>query len=535
MRRWNGWGDEGVTYPVPTGARRFLEEVLGAGIPPRDATLGEVVSRVPPSRLPPHPLVSTDPEQRVRHALGQSLPDWIAARSGNIPAFPDGVAFPVTNEEVRELIRYAQSVGARLIPYGGGTSVVGHLAVMPGSAPVLSVDLGRMNRLLHLDARSCLATFGAGVRGPDLEACLRARGFTLGHFPQSFEYSTLGGWVATRSAGQQSLGYGRIEDLFAGGRLEAPAGTLILPPFPASAAGPDLRQVVLGSEGRLGILTEVTVRIRPLPEAEEFAAVFFPHLEQGIAAVREMVQSAVPLSMLRLSTPAETATSLALAGHERLIRLLERWLALRGAGPGKCMLILGASGTRARVRQALRQALAIARYHRGVYAGRRFGHEWVKHRFRSPYLRNTLWEMGYAVDTLETAGTWTQVPRLIEAIELALRHGLEDEGEKVYAFTHLSHVYPHGSNVYTTYLYRLSPDPEETLRRWRVLKSAASRAIVACGGTISHQHGVGTDHLQYLEAEKGALGIDLLRALCRTLDPGGIMNPGKLVWQEVGQ
>ncbi|WP_324668041.1 FAD-binding oxidoreductase [Geochorda subterranea] len=533
MRRWNGWGDEGVTYPVPAGAWDFLEAMLGPGMTPRDATLPEVVSRVPPSRLPPHPLVSTDPEQRVRHALGQSLPDWIAARSGRVPAFPDGVAFPSTHEEVRELIRYAEAAGARLIPYGGGTSVVGHLAVLPGADPVLSVDLGRMSQLVDFDARSHLATFGAGVKGPDLEACLRARGFTLGHFPQSFEYSTLGGWVATRSAGQQSLGYGRIEDLFAGGRMEAPAGTLLLPPFPGSATGPDLRQAVLGSEGRLGILTEVTVRVRPLPQAEEFAAVFFPEFEHGLEAVREMVQSDVPLSMLRLSMPAETATSLVLAGHEKLMRLLERWLALRGAGSGKCMLILGVSGTRGRVRRALRQALAIAGSHRGVYAGRRFGHEWVKHRFRSPYLRNTLWEMGYAVDTLETAGTWTQVPRLIEAIEQALHGGLADQGEKVYVFTHLSHVYRHGSNVYTTYLFRLSPDPEENLRRWQVLKSAASRAIVACGGTISHQHGVGIDHLPYLEAEKGALGMDLLSALCRTLDPGGIMNPGKLVCREV--
>jgi len=529
VRRWNGWGDDTVHYPVPPAARRFLETRLGPGFRPRDVTLAEVASRVPPSRLPPHPLVTSDPEQRVRHALGQSLPDWIAARSGTIPAFPDGVAFPTTSGEVRELIRHAQEAGARVIPYGGGTSVLGHLRVPPDGAPTLSVDMGRMSHLVNLDELSGLATFEAGVRGPDLEASLRTRGFTLGHFPQSFEYSTLGGWVATRSAGQQSLGYGRIEDLFAGGRLEAPTGTLIIPPFPASAAGPDLREVILGSEGRLGIITEVTVRVSRLPEEEAFHAVFFPDLEHGIAAVREMVQSCLPLSMLRLSTPEETATNLILAGREKLMRLLERWLALRGAGRQKCMLIVGLSGRRAQVKHTRRQALSIARDHRGIHIGRRFGHEWVKHRFRTPYLRNTLWEIGYAADTLETATTWTGLPRLLEAIERALRHGLDGTGERTHVFTHISHVYPHGANIYTTYLYRLSPDPQESLERWRILKTAASRAIVAAGGTISHQHGVGIDHRPYLEAEKGPLGMELLRAMCRTLDPGGMMNPGKLV------
>ncbi len=529
MRRWNGWGEEGIFYPISNKAKEFLKRELGPGIQPIDASLSEVVSRVPPSRLPFHPLVTTDPEQRVRHALGQSFPDWVCARSGNIPAFPDGVAFPSTNEEVKELIKYAKSVGVRLIPYGGGTSVVGHLRVIPGSEPVLSVDLQRMNQLIRFDEKSHLATFGAGIRGPDLEAFLRVRGFTLGHYPQSFEYSTLGGWVATRSVGMQSIWYGRIEELFAGGRLEAPAGTLFLPPFPASAAGPDLRQVILGSEGRLGILTEVTVRVRPLPKVESFVAIFFPSFDEGLKASKEMAQSGIHLSMIRLSSPEETTVTLTLAGHEQAIRILESWLSLRGAGENKCLLIIGASGSKDRVKYNLRQALDIARQYRGIYVGRKFAHEWIKNRFRSPYLRNTLWELGYAVDTLETAGTWTQVPRLIQSIENALHHGLEDIGEKVYVFTHLSHVYRQGSNVYTTFLFRLTHDPEENLRRWQVLKETASRAILACGGTISHQHGVGIDHLPYLEAEKGALGMELIRAMCRTFDPEGIMNPGKLI------
>jgi alkyldihydroxyacetonephosphate synthase len=531
MRRWNGWGDDTVVYPLPGSATPFLELLVGQAVAPRGIAIGEVVSTVPESRLPAHPLVTTDALDRLCHARGQSLPDWIALRSGRIPAFPDGVAYPTGNDQIRELIDYAARVGAVLIPFGGGTSVVGHINALPGPAPVLTVDLSHMNRLLHLDKVSELATFEAGVMGPDLEAQLRAQGFTLGHFPQSFELSTLGGWVVTRSNGQQSLGYGRIEAMFAGGHLESPAGTLVLPPFPASAAGPDLREVVLGSEGRFGVLTEATLRIRKLPEYEEFRAVFFPGFEQGKEAVREMMQARLPLSMLRLSTAIETETTLALAGHESAIRMLKQWLRLRRVGEQRCLLVLGITGSKEAVRIARDDSLAAASKYGGVHMGRGFGNQWRKGRFRTPYLRNTLWEMGYALDTLETATEWSNIPHMIEAIEQALRNGLADIGERVLAFSHISHTYPWGSNVYTTYLYRMPADgdPDETLRRWQALKGAATQAIISAGGTITHQHGIGTDHLPYLPSEKGALGIAALSDLCKRFDPQGIMNPGKLV------
>lgn len=529
MRRWNGWGDETIAHPLPPEAGAFLERLLGSARPPQDATLAEAVASVPPSRLPSHAQVSTDPELRLRHARGQSLPDWVALRSGRVARFPDGVAHPGTNDDVRELLRYAQGAGVRLIPYGGGTSVVGHVNPEPGSAPVLTVDLARLAGLLRFDQASQLATFGAGVAGPDLEAQLRARGFTLGHFPQSFEYSTLGGWVVTRSSGQQSLGYGRIERLFAGGRLESPAGTLDLPVFPASAAGPDLRELVLGSEGRLGVLTEATVRVTPLPEREEFHAVFFPDWERGLSAVRRIAQARLPISMLRLSNAAETETTLRLAGRAGLVHALEGYLAWRGAGAGKCLLLVGLGGRRAMVRAARREALGATPGQGGVYAGRGLGGQWQRHRFRGPYLRNGLWERGYAVDTLETAAPWSRVPALVESIESSLRAGLTDAGERVHVFTHVSHVYPDGASLYTTYLFRIGPGGEETLRRWRALKTAASRSIVSGGGTISHQHGVGTDHLPYLAAEKGELGLAALRGLAAHFDPGGLMNPGKLL------
>lgn len=530
MRRWNGWGDDTIDYPLGTGAKRYLTEFLGVGQPTPDVTLEMVVTSVPSSRLPEERIgshVSSSPMDRVRHARGQSLPDWIALRSGRINNFPDGVAYVDSPATVQRLLSEAAAYDMQIIPYGGGTSVVGHINPLPG-APVLTVSLRRLNRLLKLDTVNMLATFGAGVTGPELEAQLRARGFTLGHFPQSFEFSTLGGWVATRSSGQQSLAYGRIEQLFAGGVLAAPAGKLDMPPYPASAAGPDLRQLILGSEGRLGILTEVTVRVTPLPEHEEFHAVFFPDFGAGMGAVRSAVQARLPLSMLRFSSAEETRTTLALAGHERLISLLETLLNVRGLGEDKCVLLAGFTGQREVIRRLRHEMLELCHEHGGVHAGRRFGEQWVEGRFRTPYLRNTLWELGYAVDTLETATTWDNVTPLRSAIESALRNGLSDSGERVHVFSHLSHVYSQGASIYTTYLFRRATDPDVTLDRWQQLKAAASNAIVSHHGTISHQHGVGLDHREYLEPEKGAIGLAALRALGSCFDPQGIMNPGKL-------
>ncbi len=525
MRRWNGWGDDSVGFPVQSTATRLLADELGPGTPARDATLDDVLTTVPASRLPEHPLVGTDPEERLRRARGQSLPDWVALRSGRVGVFPDGVVYPRRPEDIDQIFDLVRGWGASAIPFGGGTSVVGHVNPLAGDTPTVTIDLRRLNRLVRIDKTSRLATFEAGVSGPELEAELRAVGLTLGHFPQSFEYSTLGGWIATRSSGQQSLGYGRIEDLFAGGVVRSPAGVITLPPFPASAAGPDLRQLVLGSEGRAGVITEATVRVTPLPEREEFHAAFFDEFAAGHEAIRTLVQDQIPMSMLRLSSADETRVTLTLAGHSRKLALLERYLGSRGLGAGKAMLLMGFTGSD--VRRARRASLRIVRSHGGVSLGRSLGARWKKGRFVMPYLRNTLWELGYAIDTLETATTWTALPALMKAVTNALSGALPDE--RVLVFSHISHAYPDGAATYITYVFRSSPDPDETLSRWRTLKDAASRAIVAHGGTISHQHGVGLDHLQYLSAEKSPPGIETLGAALGQLDPDGIMNPGKLL------
>lgn len=529
MRRWNGWGDESTSYHVPPPAVTFLEGAMGPGRTLPDASFEEALHAAGKTSLPSAAFVSADPTVRLRHARGQSLPDWVAMRSGRIGAVPDGVAFPESDPDVRKLFEYARSAGARIIPYGGGTSVVGGVNPRPQDRPVLTVDLSRLNRLSDLDTVSGLATFGAGANGPEIERALAGHGYTLGHYPQSWELSTLGGWVVTRSSGQQSYYYGRIEKLFAGGHVESPAGSLDLPVFPASAAGPDLREFILGSEGRFGIVTRATVRVRKIAGVERFYGVFFRNWQSGVNAVREIAQCGVPVSMLRLSDPDETEATLNLAGKEFLTGCLRNGLSALGYRGGRCLLILGVTGDRMAASYAYDAAMALAGRHKGLVAGQAIGKAWRKGRFLNPYLRNTLWELGYAADTLETAVPWSSVSTAATAIKGAIRKAVEKFNERVLVFAHLSHVYPDGASIYATYLWRRASDPDEVLAAWRAMKTAASSEIRANGGTISHQHGVGVDHAPYLRAEKGKAGMQMLEAVRSALDPTRILNPGKLL------
>ena len=530
-RRWNGWGDARVQEALKPEALAFLARAIGDGRPRADATFAAVLAQVDaqPSRLPAHPLVDTGAETRLRASFGQSMHDWLCLRFGVLGRVTDGVAFPTSAAEVRTLLAWAREHGVQVLPAGGATSVAGHLTPV-GAAPVLTLAMGRMMRLLDLDPEAQLARFEAGVAGPDLEAQLRAHGFTLGHFPQSFELSTLGGWIVTRSSGQQSARYGRIEQLFAGGVLQTPDREWTLPTFPASAAGPDLREWVLGSEGRIGVLTEASVRVTRAPAAERFTGIFFPDWASGLAAVRQLAQARLGLSMLRLANLAETFTTLSMAGHAPAIAWLERYLALRGAGAGKCLLFAGFTGAGAGpVRAMQRAAAAIWREHGGVTTGTLLGRKWAERRFAGVYLRNALWDAGYAVDTMETACDWPRVPAMVEALEAAGRQALARHGERTHCYTHLSHVYAQGSSVYSTFVYRIGGDYESALARWQSLKTAVGDAIVAQGGTITHQHGVGKDHARWLPAEKGESGMSAIAAMVREFDPHGVMARGNLL------
>jgi len=531
MKRWNGWGDDenALDYTLSVVGRNFLESLIGKSTPLQDASLEQVMASVPESRLPPNILYSLSAEDRLRHARGQSLPDWLALRSGKFGVFPDAVAFPESSDEVQSLLQHAAAHQIDVIPYGGGTSVVGHINPEIIGRPVLTIDMTRMDKLINLDKQSQIATFGAGTVGPQVESQLAVEGYTLGHYPQSWELSTIGGWVASRSSGQQSMRYGRIEQMFAGGRIETLQGQLDIPTFPASSAGPDLREFFLGTEGRMGIITEVKVRVTPLPEQESFHVLFFPNWEAGLAAVREIVQNKMQLSMMRLSNRIETITQLKLAGGERVIALLEKFLGLRGAGEDKVMFTFGVTGSIGQCKSALSLTRKISKCHGGVGAGPVLGRKWEHSRFRTPYLRHGLWESGYAVDTMETAIDWVRVPEAVDGIQADITNELQDEGEAVHAFTHLSHLYSQGSSIYTTYVFRCGNSYEETYKRWQKLKAAGADAIIRFGGTISHQHGVGKDHAKYLPIEKGELGIAAIQGLIERFDPHQQMNPGKLL------
>ena len=528
MKRWNGWGNVNTDYPVPPSGLEYLTKVLGKLEQFPDASKESLLAAVPKSHLPAHPRVDVSPETRLTHARGQSTHDWVDLRHGRVDTFPDGVAFPETADEVRDLLKYGYEAKACIIPYGGGTSVVGHITPPKTDAPVLTLSLEKMTRLIDLDETSRLATFQAGVAGPQLEEQLKSRGYTLGHFPQSFEYSTLGGWIVTRSSGQQSYRYGKIEQLFAGGSMETPRGQLVMKPVPASAAGPDIREMVLGSEGRLGVITQAKVRVRRVPEAEAFFGVFFPSWEQGSDVVREIVQSELPVSMLRLSNPLETETTLILSGKS-WVGMADKGLRTIGYGDTRCLLVFGVTGSSRLFKRTRWEVSALCKKYGGLFVGTIVGHTWQKSRFLSPYLRNTLWERGVAIDTLETALPWSQVREASKAIPRSIVDGMATHNEQVLAFAHLSHVYRDGASVYTTYIFRRTADPDELLARWQTVKQNASLTIQQFGGTITHQHGVGTDHAPYLPAEKGTLGMDALRAVCKSFDPDGMMNPGKLL------
>jgi len=531
MKRWNGWGDDknNLDFELSASSLKFIEQRVGKSTPLKDATLEEAVNKVPKSRSPKHRLISTNAEERLRHCRGQSIPDWLAMRSGNFGTFPDGVAFPESSEDVQEILLFAKEHDLIVIPYGGGTSVCGHITPEAGEQAVITVSMSRMNKLMDLDKESQIATFGAGTLGPDIESQLAKEGFTLGHYPQSWELSTIGGWVASRSSGQQSLRYGRIEKMFAGGRIETLQGTLDIPTFPATSAGPDIREMFLGSEGRMGIITEVKVRVMPISEKESFYVAFFPNWEVGMKATREIVQNGIQLSMMRLSNPTETKTHLKLAGYEGAVNLLEKYLSVRGSSEGKTMFTFGTTGSKAQCKSALSLTKKFINKHNGVFTGGLMGKRWEHSRFRSPYLRHGLWDVGVIVDTMETCLDWSSVPEAINGMETDIANSIKDENEEVHVFTHLSHFYGQGCSVYTTFVFRAGSDYEKTMTRWKKLKAAGAEAIVRHGGTISHQHGVGKDHAPYLPAEKGELGIKAIKGLCELFDPEGRMNPGKLV------
>lgn len=533
--RWNGWGNVSINKKVSLHGAKLIKSHIGKTKKLSSVSLQQVLKTVPKSRLPAAmtklATVSIDKEVRLRHARGQSFPDWIAMHGGDFEVFPDGVAHPQSTNDVEILLKLASEYDLIVIPFGGGTSVAGHINPQKGSRPVLTIAMSRMDQLIDLDIESQIATFGAGTQGPAVEAQLNAHGYCLGHYPQSWELSTLGGWIAARSSGQQSLGYGRIEQMFAGGTLVTPLGVLNIADIPASAAGPDLREMMMGTEGRAGIFTEVKMRVQSQPEEELFKVVFLPNWEAGKEVLRQAVQKNIRLSMLRLSNAVETDTHLHLGTTPSQFLAINTYLKARGLGSQKVMLTYGLSGDKAQNALALTQFKNLLKQHGGISGklANLMGKIWSHGRFKFPYLRGTLWEKGIMVDTFETATNWHNIDEQMQQMQAAVQTALADEGEAVMAFTHISHVYKQGASLYTTYFFRAARDHASTLSRWQKIKHAASSSLANGKATISHQHGVGRDHAPYLTAEKGKLGIQVTRDMLKSLDPEQRMNPGVLI------
>jgi alkyldihydroxyacetonephosphate synthase len=536
--RWWGWGRADHEPALPPHALDFLRDTVGVSERPRPPVALENV-HLGPSALGEEQIaaigamigseaVRSDHEDRVLHAAGKGYPDLVLMRAGRPDGAPDVIAYPSTHEQVRALLEHCARSSIAVVPFGGGTSVVGGVAPLRGShRAVLSLDTGRLGGLLSLDRESSTATVAGGMRAPALERRLGAEGLTLGHFPQSFEYVSLGGCAATRSAGQASTGYGAIDKLVLGARLVAPAGEIELPALPASAAGPGLRQLLVGSEGTLGVISELDLRVRPAPRESVYLGVFFESFLAGVHAMRAFAREHVLPDVARLSDEHETRMSLALAGSGGIKgRIGRAYLGLRGYRDG-CLAILGFEGASEDVNNRRGRALALAHGFGGISVGRSAGEAWRASRFQAPYLRDDLLTHGVMVETLETAAQWTNLATLHTGVADAIAGALAQWQTPGYVMCHVSHVYETGASLYFTFLAR--QHEEDPIGQWQAVKRAASEAIVVGGGTITHHHAVGRDHAPWMAREVGELGLGAIAALKAELDPAGIMNPGKLL------
>ncbi len=512
------WGDPDAATSLPDAALGLVEAAFGRQDRPA------VTGAVPPGGVLAEDLVEAlraivgadqvllDDLSRTLRTRGKSTPDLLRARAGDLGDAPDAVVRPDGDDEIAAVLAWAVEHHVAVVPFGGGTCVTGGLAARrEGFAGVISLDLMRMKRLLEVDKISMTVTLEPGLRGPEAEALLTEHGLMLGHFPQSFEYASIGGFAATRSSGQSSAGYGRFDAMVVRMTAVTPTGSLHLGSSPANAAGPDLRQLLLGSEGAFGVITSVTVRVRPLPAVTIYEGWRWPSFVAGSEAMRALAQSGLLPTVIRLSDESETAINLADP------------TAIGGTEDPGCLMITGYEGTAEQVETRRAAVTAVLTRLGGVGLGEEPGQAWVHGRFDAPYLRDALLDQGVLVETLETATFWSNRDRLYVDVKQALTSAL---GEGSLVLCHVSHVYETGCSLYFTVAARQG---EDTLAQWHSAKVAASDAIIAAGATITHHHAVGTDHKPWLAQEIGDVGVRVLRAVKEELDPSGILNPGVLI------
>ncbi|HYP43638.1 MAG TPA: FAD-binding oxidoreductase [Propionibacteriaceae bacterium] len=546
--KWWGWGVEGVGFhheDKPNFAafvRKAIDidlsvpavtDVSFESLPIPEITIGsDLLNQLTDAVGEEH--LRTDALERIVHTYGKSIRDLLRLRAGDIPRIPDVVVYPADEAEVQLVVDRAVAADAVLIPFGGGSNISGSLqAPADETRPVISVDLGRLNRVLDVDTESGLARIQAGALGPDIEEQLNLRGWTLGHFPDSFTHSTMGGWVATRSSGMQSDKYGDIADITRGVRVVQPGKVLVLRPLPSTSTGPSVREMVLGSEGRLGVITEVTAQVHRIPEERLVLGYFFPSWQAGLAAMHDISVSDATPSITRVSDAAETEMSFATRKKSRgfssmaslsLMKLLER----RGWDLSQlCLSFIGYEGSRSHVERQKAIVKKIVSAHGGIVVGKGPGQLYDQKKFDTPYLRDFLLDRGAAADVSETAAPWSKLQQVYDNATGAARAAFAQLGVTGWVMCHLSHSYHSGACLYFTFAFR--HDGVDPIAQYDVVKSAIQQSFVDSGATLSHHHAVGTEHAPWLEQDISAPGVHLIDGLFAAVDPGQNFNPGKIV------
>ncbi|HOB56466.1 MAG: FAD-binding oxidoreductase [Microbacteriaceae bacterium] len=546
--KWWGWGVDGVGfhYEDKPGFAPFVLQAVGLDLLTAERA-GEPAFadlKVPKSNataaftktlagIVGADNVSTDDMLRVIHTYGKSLRDLVRIRGNMIKRSPDVVVYPADEAEVQQVVDAAVAANAVIIPFGGGSNIASSLEPLPEEKrTIISLDLGRLRKVIDIDADSGLARIEAGAQGPDLEEQLNKQGWTIGHFPDSFTHSTVGGWVATRSSGMQSDKYGDIADIARGLRVVRPGGVLVLRPLPSTSSGPSVREMILGSEGRLGVITEVTVQVHRVPAKRDVYAYFFPNWKSGIAAMQEISESDAAPSITRISDARETGFSLATSKDRKGFDKFLAGTVLPGLMKSKgwtlediCLSFIGYEGSVSHAKRQKKLVDAIVKKHGGMGVGTGPGILYDQKKFDTPYLRDFLLDMGAAGDVSETAAPWSKLVALHEAVYAAANKAYDEIGIKGWIMSHLSHSYHSGACLYFTFAFVFDKDP---IGEYDRVKSAIQQAFVDNHGTISHHHGVGLEHAPWLEQDISVEGVKVMRGLVGAADPKKNFNPGKI-------
>lgn len=462
--------------------------------------------------------------ERASHAMGYFFSELLLLRKGVIETPPDLVIYPRNDHEIIKILALCNKEHIAITPLGGRSSVTRGLEAPKGG---ISLDLTRhMNNILDFSEDNLTVKVQPGIYGPELEKFLNPRGYTCGHFPQSFEYSTVGGWVAARGAGQESTYYGKIENLVLALKVISPAGTIITKDYPASAEGWDLNKIFIGSEGSLGIITEITLKIKKYrPKNTTYASYVFPNFDYATNCMKNVMQAGFGTpALFRISDPEETATAFKIKEFDN--RFSDRILQILGYEPGKrCLMFITVEGDKGYTHFVKKKIKKIARANRGFNSGGKPAKDWLKQRYSSAYMRDPLMDIGIMTDTVETAVTWDKLLPLWKAVRTYL-----ELREKTHVMAHISHVYENGANLYFTFLSPMKKGAE--LEDYAAYHKGLIDTIHQSGGSLSHHHGIGRALAPWMEEELGKTAMGLMKASKDFLDPKGIMNPGSIFGNE---